>query len=286
LKWLDRLLLFLNKRGIVIPEREVRRMLDNNICKFIMPGVESGLSVSCFVQEGNPDAMRAKTVLPTHRISLVSRGGGSFVINGAVYPFSVGDVVFAFRGEEIYTESEGCEFMYIQFEGARADELFLRFDIRPGNRIFCAYDGLLPLWKESLSRANGQTTDLVAESMLLYTFSRLTPASTEKDGLLYQLLGQIEKKFNDPELTLGRIAEELAYNPKYVSHLFKEGMGIGFTEYLRIMRIRYAVSLFDHGLDSVRNVALLSGFSDPLYFSTVFKREVGVSPREYIAGKK
>ena len=196
-------------------------MSDNNICKFIMPGAETGLSVSCFVQEGNPDAMRTKTVLSAHRISLVSRGSGNFVINGAVHPFSAGDVVFAFRGEEIFTESEGCEFMYIQFAGTRADELFIRFDIRPGNRRFCAFDGLLPLWKESLSRADGKTTDLVAESMLLYTFSRLTPASAEKDGLLYRLLGQIEENFNDPELTLGRIAEELSYNPKYLSHLFK-----------------------------------------------------------------
>lgn len=279
-------LLFSKKRGIVGIEREVIGMADNNICKFSMPGVETGLSVSCFVQEGNPDAMRAKTVLSSHRISLVSRGSGNFVINGSMHPFSAGDVVFAFRGEEICTESEGCEFMYIQFAGVRADELFIRFDIRPGNRRFCAFDGLLPLWKESLSRADGKTTDLVAESMLLYTFSRLTPASAEKDGLLYRLLRQIEENFNDPELTLGRIAEELSYNPKYLSHLFKEGMGIGFAEHLRITRVRYAVSLFDHGLDSVRNVALLSGFSDPLYFSTVFKKVVGVSPREYLAEKK
>jgi two-component system response regulator YesN len=47
------------------------------------------------------------------------------------------------------------------------------------------------------------------------------------------------------------------------------------------MRIKYAVSLFDHGLDSIKNVALLSGFFDPLYFSSVFKQVVGVSPTEY-----
>jgi AraC-like DNA-binding protein len=59
-------------------------------------------------------------------------------------------------------------------------------------------------------------------------------------------------------------------------------MGIGYAEYLRNLRIKYAVSLFDHGIDSVKNVALLSGFSDPLYFSTVFKTVVGLSPKEYL----
>ena len=47
------------------------------------------------------------------------------------------------------------------------------------------------------------------------------------------------------------------------------------------MRIKYAVSLLEHGIDSVKNVAFLSGFSDPLYFSNVFKKVVGVSPKEY-----
>ena len=59
-------------------------------------------------------------------------------------------------------------------------------------------------------------------------------------------------------------------------------MGVGYTEYLRTYRIKYAVSLFEHGIDSVKNVALLSGFTDPLYFSTVFKKHIGSSPKNYI----
>ena len=77
------------------------------------------------------------------------------------------------------------------------------------------------------------------------------------------------------------IADELSYNSKYISHIFKEKMGISYSEYLRSLRLKFAVSLFDRGLDSVKNVALLSGFSDPLYFSTVFKKGMGVSPKEY-----
>ena len=61
-------------------------------------------------------------------------------------------------------------------------------------------------------------------------------------------------------------------------------MGVSYSEYLRTLRIKYAVSLFDHGIDSVKNVALLSGFADPLYFSTVFKKYTGLSPKEYKSG--
>ena len=41
------------------------------------------------------------------------------------------------------------------------------------------------------------------------------------------------------------------------------------------------VTLFDHGIDSVKNVAFLCGYTDPLYFSNVFKKQIGMSPKEY-----
>ena len=81
------------------------------------------------------------------------------------------------------------------------------------------------------------------------------------------------------------IAEELAYNAKYLSHAFKEKMQMTYSEYLRSLRIKYAISLFDHGIDSIKNVALLSGFIDPLYFSNVFKKSVGTSPKTYISNR-
>ena len=62
-------------------------------------------------------------------------------------------------------------------------------------------------------------------------------------------------------------------------------MNISYSEYLRSVRLKYAVTLFDHGIDSVKNVALLSGFSDPLYFSKVFKDTIGVSPTVYVKNK-
>ena len=70
-----------------------------------------------------------------------------------------------------------------------------------------------------------------------------------------------------------------------LSSLFKKSTGLTYSEYLRSIRIRFAVTLFDSGLELVKNVSLLSGFSDPLYFSAVFKKSVGVSPKEYIKGK-
>ena len=116
---------------------------------------------------------------------------------------------------------------------------------------------------------------------LLYAFSRLSSASPTQNSLVRQIIEKTETRFSDSELSISLLAKELGYNTKYLSHLFKRSTGKGYAEYLQTVRIKFAVSLFDYGLDSVKNAALLSGFSDPFYFSTVFKKLVGVSPKEY-----
>ena len=141
---------------------------------------------------------------------------------------------------------------------------------------------MIPLWQESLASASDKTIDLAAESILLYSFSRLFGAESERNSIIGKIAEITEQRFSDPALSLSVIAEELSYHPKYVSHLFKEKMEISYSEYLRSVRLKFATTLFDHGIDSVKNVALLSGFTDPLYFSNVFKKCVGMSPKQYI----
>ena len=172
--------------------------------------------------------------------------------------------------------------MYIDFSGMRATELFRKFNVNSLSRLFEDFDGIIPLWEESLFRASEETVDIVAESILLYSFSRLYDNSKTDNGLLGKIIEITEQSFNDCELSISEIAEELSYNPKYLSHFFKERAGVTYSEFLRSVRLKYAISLFDHGIDSIKNVALQSGFSDPLYFSGVFKKSVGLSPKEYI----
>lgn len=262
-------------------------MKNKNICKLIPPSLADRLSVSGFVLESNPEVMRTPTRMNEHSMILVKNGSGRFCFDDAKFPFSPGHLVFGLKGEVFCVECEqACEYLYICFDGARAAELFRRFSITPLSRSFPGFDSLIPLWSESLSRAGELTVDLASESMLLYAFSRLSGSLTSQNILIRQMIEITEERFSDPDLSLSLLAEELGYNPKYLSHQFKRSVGKGYSEYLQTVRIKFAVSLFDHGLDSVKNVALLSGFSDPFYFSSVFKKHLGTAPREYLQTRK
>lgn len=264
--------------------RGVLPVRDKNICKFIQPLTVETLNVACFVLEAKPEVMGRETRLEGHYMFLISQGSGLFRLGDGEIAVTAGSLVFGFKGEWFrVTRQENCNYLYIRFDGTRAGELFRRFDIRKDRRVFENFSGIIPLWQESLSRAGKETADLAAESMLLYTFSRLPENRIRQDPLLAGILDITEERFRDPKLSLGEIARELSYSTKYLSHYFKQKMGVGYSEYLRTMRIKYAVTLFEQGIVSVKNVALLSGFTDPLYFSTVFKNALGVSPSEYKA---
>lgn len=257
-------------------------MKSKNICKFIPAKDPERLEINCFILESNIETMETETKLSCNMAILVKQGKTEFYFSDEKITACAGNLLFGFEGETFYAKGcEGCEYMYIKFSGSRSDTLFRRFGINGINRCFANFDGLIPLWHDSLSRASEENIDLASESILLYTFSRITVSGAEKNNLVNTVVDMTEQNFVDSSLSISSIADELSYNPKYLSHLFKEKMGMRYSEYLRMLRVKYAVTLFDRGLDSVKNIAYLSGFDDPLYFSTVFKKVVGVSPKEY-----
>ena len=91
----------------------------------------------------------------------------------------------------------------------------------------------------------------------------------------------IRLHYADPEISLKKIAEEAGISPSYLSTIFKNLTGKSVIEYLCDQRLQEAMTLLEEQPDlPVYAVSEGVGFSDPLYFSKVFKRRFGVSPRK------
>ena len=83
------------------------------------------------------------------------------------------------------------------------------------------------------------------------------------------------------ELTLSVIAEEFGKNPSYLSTTFRKEIGDTLTNYVSRQRIQASLRYFNTTTLSVAEVASAVGIPDFGYFSKLFRRYVGVSPREY-----
>lgn len=87
--------------------------------------------------------------------------------------------------------------------------------------------------------------------------------------------------FQEP-IGLNDAAEAASVNSTYLSYLFSQEMGVGFANYLLNLRLENAKNLLEEGNLKMRQIAEDSGFNDYHYFSKVFKKNVGVSPGEYM----
>ena len=219
-----------------------------------------------------------------NRMILIEQGDGEFLINDVPYSFTTGTLIFGIKGERFSLKcGENVRYLYIDFNGPRGENLYHRFGIYPVTRKRDGFNGLIPFCKDSLLSTLPENVDVAAESVLLYIFSRLSANSMRQNEIIQKVIEFTEGNFRNPELSISVVAHEIGYNAKYLSHFFKKNMNIGYSEYLRSLRFKYAISLFELGISSVKNVALLSGFSDPLYFSNSFKKAIGISPKDFIS---
>lgn len=82
-------------------------------------------------------------------------------------------------------------------------------------------------------------------------------------------------------IKLNDIAQELHVNSSYLSRLYKSQTGTSIITTLNNYRINQAKELLDTGNYLVSEVACLVGIDDPAYFTNVFTKHVGISPKNY-----
>lgn len=83
------------------------------------------------------------------------------------------------------------------------------------------------------------------------------------------------------DISIKNLSERFGYDEAYFCRRFKEATGSSATKYIRYLRLEDAQYLLRTSTDSIRNIALKCGFSDICYFSNCFKRQFGVSPKEF-----
>jgi len=108
----------------------------------------------------------------------------------------------------------------------------------------------------------------------------------EETSKIQNSVDYLLRNFKNPEITVGQIAKQSFVSEVYFRKIFKKEYGISPRKYIVSLRIQNAKALIDAGYFSLQEVAYLSGYSDYKYFSVEFKRVMGVSPSEYIGGRK
>ena len=130
----------------------------------------------------------------------------------------------------------------------------------------CSLDRALPVARQAVKRA------------LAY---RDEQTATRYSRVIRQAKSFVEEHSSNPDLTLHDVADSVALSNNHFCTVFSQETGVTFTEYLTSVRIARAKELLLDPSLRTSDVAFQVGYNDPHYFSYLFKKVVGQSPRDY-----
>lgn len=103
----------------------------------------------------------------------------------------------------------------------------------------------------------------------------------EKSVTIIDKINQYIHDHYDKNIGRNEIAEEFFLTPDYLAKLYKRKTGNTIKGYINEHRIKKAKELLQTNNITISEVALAVGFDNFSYFSTIFKKIAGISPRDY-----
>lgn len=95
-----------------------------------------------------------------------------------------------------------------------------------------------------------------------------------------KIMAWLDEHYLEP-FSMKPLSEHVHLSPKHISSIFRKKTGITITEFLTSKRINHACFLLKTTNQSISDIAYESGFSNFSYFSQLFKKKVGVTPRHF-----
>jgi len=229
-----------------------------------------------------------------HIVLLCLEGSGRYrVADGPVFPVGPGDVFLVPQGyahEYSADDQDPWTLQWVHVRGSLADSLVVLWgnDFAPK-----------PLSSPVLARARDHFSDLLtlasregalrAFSGALDWWLRLVlcdPPLSPLPGIsappvIEQAVHYMAEHLDEP-LTLAVLAAQVHLSPSRFAAVFFKQTGNAPMAHFQRLRIQRARSLLERKGMTISEVALAVGYQDPLYFSRLFRKATGLSPRAWI----
>ena len=109
---------------------------------------------------------------------------------------------------------------------------------------------------------------------------------SEEDALTEKIVQFINENMSNPDLKIDDIAVAMGMSRSVLYGKIKNAVGMKPIDFVRHIRIMRATELLCNTDETLSSIAYSLGFSDPKYFSKVFKKEMGIIPSEYRENSK
>lgn len=219
----------------------------------------------------------------SHGFIIKLKGATQYYTDQGSWLLSAGEILYVAKGASYFIREVEPGFSYVvNFEctycGCSAVEklrLPLGFDLSaPADKMYHS-------WQKETG-AYAALSCLYSILSKTVTAQQETYISSRERGLLEPVLTYLQKNLTNPDLKLESLSQMAGVSDTYLRRVFRKQHGAAPGAYVARERIRLAKGYLQSGLP-VAAVAAKVGYRDPLYFSRLFKKQVGLSPTQYCA---
>lgn len=240
-----------------------------------------------------PGFCRQNRIYDFYILHYVTKGKGTYTINGRTYRVCAGDAFMIYPGISISKQTDPddlWEYCWVGFNGMDAQILVNMTPFTPDNAVI-KYD--LPEIAQKIEdihehRGYQLCSGIRMTAMLYELFAYLIEAGQNNragthinDKYVSAACDYIGKSYSNKNLTVEMVAEYLNVSRSCLFRAFKDILNKSPKMYLQETRIREACVLLQMTNFSVSEVADKIGYADSLYFSKVFRRLVGKTPTDF-----
>ncbi len=93
----------------------------------------------------------------------------------------------------------------------------------------------------------------------------------------------LEKNYNEADFSVEQFANDMFVSQSLLYKKLKALTGLGITDFVNSYKLKKAVVLIKTTQQPIAEIAFATGFNDPKYFSRIFKKFYGLSPRDFKA---
>lgn len=220
--------------------------------------------------------LRHYNLCNTYQIHYIVSGKGCFVKDGTAHYVRSGQMFISLPNEVYGTYADSDDpfhYIWLKLVGEDAERL-------SNLPTVVSVDGI-PLYNIISCNKDSSTAQeyITAQAHLL--MASLFDSRREQNDHVTFIKNYINSIPAERGLRVEEIQKAANLNRQYMSALFKRQEGISIQQYIIRVRMQKAMMLLKQGF-SVTETARLSGYESIYAFSKAFKRELGISPTEYL----
>ena len=149
---------------------------------------------------------------------------------------------------------------------------------------------LLHLYEEKMKNGDKNVDEVIASYLFAILFTIATADNyyiehAYPDERISQIIKYINENYSQID-NIEEIASKFYISKFYLCKIFSENLNTSIVSYLNMVKIHSACQMIRDGNERMVDIALRCGFNSSSYFCKVFKKEMGITPREFIRQNK